>query len=416
MHKTVSKLTISLLGACALAAAAPASAQTAPTAEVLHWWTSAGEAAAVKVFADGFTTAGGKWVDTAIAGGSNARAAGLNRIVGGKPPTAMQFNAGKQFDELIANGLLNPLDAVAKEDNWTGFIPAVFQKAVTKDGHFYAVPVNIHGQNWVWSNQAVLAKAGVAEPKTWDEFLVALDKLKAAGVIPLSLGGQKWQERLLFNAVLTGVGGAAAYQEVYGKADPKSTTSPAFAKAAEVYGKLRAYVDPGSPGRNWNDAMALVLTGKAGFNLMGDWAKGEIQAAGMVPGKDIGCFIVGEKPAFVMGGDMIVMPKTGNAGQDAAQKLLAKTLMSADAQLKFNAKKGSLPIRTDIDLSGLDDCARKGAGYMKDPANQQPNVDMLISADLLGSLDDIISAYWNTPAMQADEFAKKFAAAMKAAN
>ena len=56
-------------------------------AEVMHWWTSAGESAAVRVFADQYTKAGGTWVDTAIAGGVNARAAAINRIVGGNPPT-----------------------------------------------------------------------------------------------------------------------------------------------------------------------------------------------------------------------------------------------------------------------------------------------------------------------------------------
>ncbi len=82
-----------------------ASAGAQEKAEVIHWWTSGGESAAVKVFADAFNAAGGTWVDSAIAGGEAARTAGINRIVGGKPPTAMQFNTGKQFDELVANGL-----------------------------------------------------------------------------------------------------------------------------------------------------------------------------------------------------------------------------------------------------------------------------------------------------------------------
>src|SRR5277367_5579153 len=84
-------------------AAAPAAAQRA---EVIHWWTSGGESAAVKVFADQFDKAGGTWVDTAIAGGPNARTAAINRTVGGDPPTAMQFNIGKQFDELVDNNML----------------------------------------------------------------------------------------------------------------------------------------------------------------------------------------------------------------------------------------------------------------------------------------------------------------------
>ena len=87
------------------AAGVPANAQE-NKAEVIHWWTSGGESAAVKVFAEQYTKAGGTWVDTAIAGGANARTAAINRTVGGNPPTAMQFNTGKQFDELVENGLL----------------------------------------------------------------------------------------------------------------------------------------------------------------------------------------------------------------------------------------------------------------------------------------------------------------------
>src|SRR4029450_7302797 len=90
-------------------ASAPASAH-ANRAEVLHWWTSGGESAAAKVVAEQFKAAGGEWVDTAIANGANARAAGINRIVGGNPPTAMQFNTGRQFDELVDNGLLRDVD------------------------------------------------------------------------------------------------------------------------------------------------------------------------------------------------------------------------------------------------------------------------------------------------------------------
>src|SRR5689334_18056784 len=99
--------------ATAMLAAAPVAARAEMRAEVLHWWTSGGESAAVKVFADEFAQAGGTWVDSAVAGGQAARTAGINRIVGGNPPTAMQFNTGKQFDELVSNGLLADLDAVA---------------------------------------------------------------------------------------------------------------------------------------------------------------------------------------------------------------------------------------------------------------------------------------------------------------
>ena len=140
--------TVALGVFASLAVAGSALAQDKPRAEVMHWWTSGGESAAVKVFAEQYAKAGGEWVDAAIAGGEAARAAAINRIVGGKPPTASQFNTGKQFDDLVSQGLLNTLDQVAEEGKWKSFLPPSFVDAASRDGHFYAVPVNVHGQNW----------------------------------------------------------------------------------------------------------------------------------------------------------------------------------------------------------------------------------------------------------------------------
>ena len=44
-----------------------------------------------------------------------------------------------------------------------------------------------------------------------------------------------------------------------------------------------------------------------------------------------------------------------------------------------------------------------------------PTTDFLISPDLSGALDDVITQYWNNPAMTVDEFVAKFAAAMQTA-
>ena len=108
-------------------------------AEVLHWWTSGGESAAVKVLADQFKAAGGTWVDTAIAGGQNARTAGINRIVGGNPPTAMQFNTGKQFDELVSNELLRDVEQVADEGKWRAVLPRSLRLLDLRKEHGYAI-------------------------------------------------------------------------------------------------------------------------------------------------------------------------------------------------------------------------------------------------------------------------------------
>ncbi|BDT56952.1 hypothetical protein MasN3_04460 [Massilia varians] len=110
----------------AMTPAAPAhaaSAAAAPRAEVIHWWTSGGESAAVKQVAQAYRDAGGVWIDTAIAGGDQSRAVTINRIVGGNPPTAAQFNTSKQFLDVIEAGMLNNVDGLARAQNWDRLLP-----------------------------------------------------------------------------------------------------------------------------------------------------------------------------------------------------------------------------------------------------------------------------------------------------
>ncbi|MFO1146854.1 MAG: ABC transporter substrate-binding protein [Alsobacter sp.] len=383
-------------------------------AEVIHWWTSGGESAAVKVFAEQYGKAGGVWVDTAIAGGANARTAAINRTVGGTPPTMMQFNTGKQFDELVENGLLNDVDGVIAELKVKDKIPDAIVKATTREGKMYAVPVNIHGQNWLFYNSAALQKAGAAEPKSWDDMFPIMDKMKADGLIPLAFSGQKTWERGLFNAVLLGQGGPKLWQAVYGDRDQAAVKSPEFKSVAETFGKLRNYVDAGAPGRNWNDATALVIQGKAGFQVMGDWAKGEFIAAGQTAGKDYGCTVLSKTGGgYAMGGDVFAFPKTKDPNALKAQVVLAKVLLDPETQIKFNAKKGSIPVRTDVDTSSLDVCAQKGAKMVADKSQQAPAMELLTPPSVTGAVEDVISSYWNNPGQSVDTFTEKFGAALK---
>jgi glucose/mannose transport system substrate-binding protein len=383
-------------------------------AEVLHWWTSAGESAAVRVFADQFTKSGGTWVDNAIAGGANARAAGINRMVGGNPPTMTQFNTGKQFDELVANGLLRDLDSQAKAGKWREIMPKSIVDAVVREGKVYAVPVNIHGQNWLFYNTKVLADAGVEPPKTFPELIAAGDKLKAKGVIPLALGGQPNWEHALFRAVLVGHGGADLFRKVYGDRDAGAAKSTKFKETAEVFAKLRGLVDPGSPGRNWNDSTSLVITGKAAMQFMGDWAKGEFTAAGQTAGKEYGCTLVGEGGGkLVIGGDVFVFPVTKDKAQLATQDKLVEVLLDPTSQIEFNKKKGSIPVRMDVDVSSMDACAQKANAVLKDPANQVEAMELLSTPNFSGAMQDAVTQYWNNPGMSVDAFIEKVTGAMR---
>lgn len=399
--------------ASALLAAASAHAGP-PTAEVIHWWTSGGESAAVKQVAQAYRSAGGVWIDTAIAGGDQSRAVTINRIVGGNPPTAAQFNTSKQFLDVIEQGMLNNVDDVAAREGWDKLLPAPVVDVIRVKGHWYAVPLNIHMQTWIWYSQAAFKKAGIAkEPATMDELFTALDKLKAAGIVPLAHGGQSWQETVLFSAILVNLGGKELYLQVMRERDQRAVNSDAFRKVLLAFKRMQSYVDAGSPGRNWNDATAMLISGKGGVQVMGDWVKGEFTAARQVAGKDYGCIAgLGAQVPYLIQGDVFVFPKTTNPEAVRAQKLLASVIVQPATQLAFSKLKGSIPVRTDVDAGQMDACAQKGIAVMKDKSRQVGVTEVYLTPDQNGAIQDVLTAYWNT-SMTVEKAQKNFAAALR---
>ena len=113
--------------------------------------------------------------------------------------------------------------------------------------------------------------------------------LKKAGIIPVAHGGQNWQDFTTFESVVLGVGGASLYDKALVKLDRAAINSDDMKKALETFRRLKAYTDTASGGRDWNVTTELVINGKAGFQFMGDWAKGEFLAAGQTPGKEFTC-------------------------------------------------------------------------------------------------------------------------------
>ena len=391
-----------------------ASAAAAPRAEVIHWWTSGGESAAVKQVAQAYRDAGGVWIDTAIAGGDQSRAVTINRIVGGNPPTAAQFNTSKQFLDVIEAGMLNNVDGLARAQNWDRLLPPPIIDVIKVQGHYYAVPLNIHMQTWFWYSKAAFQKAGIAkEPGSMPEFFAALDKLKAAGLIPLAHGGQSWQETVLFSAILANMGGKELYLKAMRDRDQATLLSPQFRDVLLAFKRLKSYVDAGAPGRNWNDATALVISGKAGFQVMGDWAKGEFTNAKQVAGRHYGC-MAGFSAAtpYLIQGDVFVFPRTDQGQAVKAQQLLANVVSQPGLQVAFSKLKGSIPVRHDVDAAQLDLCAQKGIEIMKDRARQAGVTEVYLTPDQNGAMQDVLTAYWNT-GMPVERAQKSIANALK---
>lgn len=367
-----------------------------PQADVVHWWTSPGEVAAKHALADAYRAAGGQWRDLTLVASEPARSVVQVRIRAHNPPLAAQFNPSLEMVQLAREGQLNVLDDLAARERWSSVLPAVLMDAIRVDGHVVAAPLSVHMPVWLWSSKAALARAGVkTEPRTMDELFAALDKLQAAGLVPLAHGGQPWQDLNLFTAVLANQGGRELYLAVLRDRDPAALQGDALRAVLTTYKRLRRYVDSASPGRSWNDTTALLISGRAGFQFMGDWVKGEFTAAGQQPGRDYGCAAgLHARAPYVVSGDVLVFPRGTDARAPAAQQLLAQVAVAPATQLAYSARKGSVPVRTDLDTRSLDACAQQGAAALRDASRLVGNTEMLLPPDRLSALERAVSDYW----------------------
>jgi len=405
--------------ATAVALVVAGNAAMAGEVEVLHWWTSGGEAKSVGELKKIMQGKGHTWKDFAVAGGGgdNAMTVLKSRVVAGNPPAAAQIK-GPAIQEWASEGVLANLDATAKAEKWDSLLPAVVADVMKYKGNYVAAPVNVHRVNWMWANAAVLKKAGVnGAPKTWDEFFAAAEKVKKAGLIAVAHGGQNWQDFTTFEDVVLGVGGAKFYQDALVKLDQKALTSPTMTKSLETFRKIKRYTDPASPGRDWNLATAMVIQEKAAFQFMGDWAKGEFTAAGKVPGKDYICAAApGTGNAYTFNVDSFAMFKLKDAAAQKAQADLAAAIMGTEFQEVFNLNKGSIPVRLNMDMAKFDDCAKlssKDFVATSKTGGLVPSVahGMAVKPAAEGAIKDAVSQFWNDDKMSVADGVKSIAKA-----
>ncbi|MGY0195563.1 ABC transporter substrate-binding protein [Leptothrix sp. BB-4] len=388
--------------------------------EVLHYWTSGGEARSVAALKAQLEKQGHAWRDFVVVGGGGESAMSVlkARVQSGNAPAAAQIK-GATIQQWAREGLLTQLDDIASRDRWDSLLPPVVADAMKFQGKYVAVPVNVHRVNWLWANPDALKKAGARLPTNWDEFFVAADRLKAAGLIPVAHGGQSWQEFTLFESVVLGIGGADFYRRALVQLDPPTLYGETMKQALTTFRRIKDYTDRDAPGRDWNEATAMVIRGEAGMQLMGDWAKGEFVAAGKVPGKDFLCVAApGTAKAYTFNIDSFAMFQVQGEERIRAQKDLATAILSPEFQEVFNLNKGSIPVRMAMNLARFDDCARLSASDFVSTGRSGTLVPsiahgMAVAPALQDMLQEIVSQFWNNDRISVDQATRRLAAAAR---
>lgn len=375
----------------------PVAAAEGMAVDVVHYWVSKSESAALDVFRKAWIAAGNQWADMPARNKVEVQRIVSERVANGYAPAVMQWNANEGSRELPEMGIVLDIEQVARDDNWREILPAAVLDRITYEGKVYFAPTNIHAENWLWTSETVFRDLGMATPQTWDEIFAAADKIKASGRVPVALGGGPWEISLIFNNIMYHKLGAEGYARII-SGDPVTVTDPRMIEALEMLRRVSSYVEPATARqpKTWADATAAVGHGDAGMQFMGDWAKGELAARGYTVDKDFGCSLVpGTAIAYFMVIDAFAFPLTNREEAAEAQQDFARMVLDRDNQVAFSRIKGSLPVRTDVDPSGLDRCGRLGLQMIAEKKGEVSAQSMAMPAQMSEGWIGVLADFFN---------------------
>ena len=412
-----------LIGARALVAAAIATTATAePKTNMMHQWSQGSEAAAIAKLGEMFEAKGGTWEQTAISGHtSNTLAKLRSDVVAGNAPAAVQLK-GPEIAEWDATGTTADLDEVAAAEGWDDVVAPELVSVMKPTGNWVAAPMNIHRVNWLYSSPKILSEVGLEVPKTWEEFNAACDTIIAAGYTCIAHGAADWSDATTFDSVVYGMD-IDLYRKAFQEADVEAMRSQGMIDAFAQLRKMVGYMDDGINGRSWEQSMTMTMTGEAAFFLMGDWTVASANLAGFKEGVD---YVCNQTPVdwggngFILNADSVVFFQQTDPDYVEGQKLLASTIMSPEFQVTFNVAKGSIPSRTDVDLTvgGFTQCQRQGLTDLKASVDEGTLVrsmahNMTVLQKYRGAMMEVITEFVADDSITPEEAANQLADAVE---
>lgn len=406
---------------CVLALAAPA-ARAEPKTNLLHQWYRGSDAEAIKTLGEMYAAAGGTWAQTPIAGHTANTIAKLRAdVVSGNAPPAVQLK-GPEIAEWAATGRTADLNALAAGEKWDAVVVPELVGVMKPQGAWVAAPMNVHRVNWMWASKKAMDKAGVAEaPKTWAEFNAAAEKMKAAGINPVGHSSQDWIDGTLLEVIVYGMD-LDLYRKAFVELDLDALGSGGMVAAFDQLRRMVGWTDAGMAGREWDGVVPMFADGESGFIFQGDWAIGTYNGAGLKEGVDYLCAPAPRddgRPGFILNSDSVIFFKQQEPDLVAGQELLAKLIMSPEFQTIFNQAKGSIPARTDVNLSqGFTGCQQRSQKELQETVAAGTLVrsmahNMTVAQKFRGAMLEVITEFVNTPEMASKDAAAQLAEAVE---
>ena len=414
----------SLLVGSAAAIAAPTllRAEAAkPKITVISQWSAGSDGLAITTLGKEFEKQGGIWEHNPVPGFTTEMMNKLRaQIIAGDPPAASQLK-GPEIAAWSKIGAVVDLDAQVKEAGYEAVVPAELARLSKPQGHWIALPIQAYRINTLFISKKAADRVGVTKlPTTWAEFNAIGDKMKASGIMPVANGGLKWDDGMKWEIALCGIN-PDAYRKAVMELDDKTLKGADVLAAFRQLRKFADWSDPGAAGQHYSTFMARFMSGEIGMLMMGGWAQGVFKHAGF----KFSDYLIGPAPqddgkiAFDLNSDEFIFWQKKQPEFQEGQKLLAKIVMSKDFGPMYSQITGSIPVRTDTDLSaeGFSDGQREAAQAMAQAVKANRVVlslghNMAQPNQITAAMIDVLTEYVHDNRITPEEGQKRLADAV----
>nr|WP_246315767.1 extracellular solute-binding protein [Kineococcus aurantiacus] len=243
--------------------------------------------------------------------------------------------------------------------------------AGTVEGKVYGLPTETVQPLVLFYNKKLFGQVNAEPPTTWDELMALVPKFNAAGIAPISLGGQsRWTNMMWLELLFDRIGGPELFESIY-NGQPNWTDPAAIDALTKVQDLVKAdgFIKGfASITADSNADQALLYTGKAAMMLHGTWTYGGMKTDGgdFVSGGDLGYMnfpaVTGGKgdPANTFGNPaqyVSISSKATQAQKDIALAFFKGGLLQEKEAEAYVTEAGEVPILKGIDssFSGSDD-------------------------------------------------------------
>ena len=396
-----------------------------PRLTAISQWSAGSDGAAITALGKKFEERGGIWQHAPVPGFTTDMMNKLRaQIMAGDPPACSQLKG----PEIAAWSKIAPtvnLDATVAAAGYEKVVAPDLAKLHKPGGKWAALPLQVYRTNTLFISKRALDRAKSDKiPTTWTEFNALAEKMKAGGVThPIANGGTRADDGQKFEVVLAGISPGTYRASMMGL-EEKALTGPEMRATFAQLRKIADWMDPNTAAQHYSVFLQKFVAGDMGMMIQGGWAQGVLLSAGF----KLDDFIIAPgptengKPVFVLNADAFIFWQRKEADLQAGQKLMAELVMQPEIQTMYSQITGSIPVRTDVDLSGAgwSDGQREAARTLKDSVAVNQVVlslahNMAQENGMTAAMIDVLTEFVKNRAITPDQAVKRLVEAVEGA-